>query len=61
VANAREERMDADYDCYGNKGEQADRYEKDPGYSQHRGHSVSAVRALRNITGGGYGGAHELP
>ena len=53
--------MNADYDRENDECEQADGYEKDPGYSQHRGHSVSAARAARNITGGGYGGARDLP
>jgi hypothetical protein len=68
VGNAREEYMDADYDCQGNKDEQADGYEKNPehihramGNCKHRGLSVSPAGTPRNITDRGYGGADKLP
>jgi hypothetical protein len=68
VADAGQERMDADCDCKNNKGEHTDGYEKNAEdfyvairNSQHHGHSVSAGRAPRNITGRGYGGARDLP
>jgi hypothetical protein len=60
--------MDADCDCQSNKGEQADGYEQNAedfhvatGDCLHRGLSVSAAGALRNITDRGYGGADDPP